>query len=126
MASNEFYVKKDGDKIILTIVSRTQTSVELDLEDAADLALDIQKYLDEYINSAPALDFNEEAKIKAKEQNDAKNKLNKEMKKWIDNHFGELYDLLPEEREVHVKDLEKRFGQVYTIDPITFKATKKK
>ena len=88
MASKEFYVKKDGDKIILTIVSKSETSIELDIEDAADLALDIQQYINQYIN-----------KMEAKEQNDKKNELSSE--------------------------IEKAFGQVYKVDPITFKVTKK-
>jgi hypothetical protein len=113
MASNEFYVKKDGDKIILTIVSKSETSIELDIEDAADLALDIQQYIQQYIN-----------KQEAKEQNDSKNKLSADMNKWINNHFGELYDLDTEEREVRVIEIEKAFGQVYKVDPITFKVTK--
>jgi hypothetical protein len=46
------------------------------------------------------------------------------MNKWIDNHFGELYDLDTEEREVRVREIEKAFGEVYKIDPITFKVTK--
>lgn len=114
MASNEFYVKKNGDKIILTIVSKTQSSIELDIEDAADLALDIQQYINQYIN-----------KMEAKEQNDSKNKLSADLNKWINNHFGDKYDLSPEEREVNVREIEKAFGKVYTIDPITFKAIKK-
>jgi L-fucose mutarotase/ribose pyranase (RbsD/FucU family) len=94
MASNEFYVKKDGDKIILTIVSKSQTSIELDIEDAADLALDIQQYINQYIN-----------KMEAKEQNDSKNKLSADMNKWIDNHFGKVYNLNPITKEVSVNKL---------------------
>jgi hypothetical protein len=111
--ANEFYVKKNGDKIILTIISKSETSIELDIEDAADLALDIQQYINEYIN-----------KQEAKAQNDSKNKLSADMNKWIQNHFGDMYDLEPEEREVRVRDIEKAFGQVYKVDPITFKVTK--
>ena len=111
--ANEFYVKKDGDKIILTIISKSETSIELDIEDAADLALDIQQYINQYIN-----------KQEAKSQNDSKNKLSADMNKWINNHFGDMYDLEPEEREVRVRDIEKAFGQVYKVDPITFKVTK--
>jgi hypothetical protein len=94
MANNEFYVKKDGDKIILTIVSKSQTSIELDIEDAADLALDIQQYINQYIN-----------KMEAKEQNDSKNKLSADMNKWIDNHFGKVYNLNPITKEVSVNKL---------------------
>jgi hypothetical protein len=111
--ANEFYVKKNGDKIILTIISKTETSIELDIEDAADLALDIQQYINQYIN-----------KQEAKVQNDSKNKLSADMNKWINNHFGDMYDLDPAEREVRVKEIEKAFGQVYKVDPITFKVTK--
>jgi hypothetical protein len=111
--ANEFYVKKDGDKIILTIISKSETSIELDIEDAADLALDIQQYINQYIN-----------KQEAKAQNDCKNKLSADMNKWINNHFGDIYDLEPAEREVRVRDIEKAFGQVYKVDPITFKITK--
>lgn len=111
--ANEFYVKKNGDKIILTIISKTETSIELDIEDAADLALDIQQYIQQYIN-----------KQEAKSQNDSKNKLSADMNKWINNHFGDMYDLDPAEREVRVKEIEKAFGQVYKVDPITFKVTK--
>jgi hypothetical protein len=111
--ANEFYVKKNGDKIILTIISKSEKSIELDIEDAADLALDIQQYINQYIN-----------KQEAKAQNDSKNKLSADMNKWINNHFGDMYDLEPAEREVRVRDIEKAFGQVYKVDPITFKVTK--
>jgi hypothetical protein len=46
------------------------------------------------------------------------------MNKWINNHIGDMYDLEPAEREVRVRDIEKAFGQVYKVDPITFKVTK--
>ena len=122
--ANEFYVKKEGDKIILTIVSKSETSIELDIEDAADMALDIQQYIQQYINKNSYDAYNEKSKMQAKAQNDSKNKLTADMNKWINNHFGELYDLDTEEREVRVREIEKAFGQVYKIDPITFKVTK--
>ena len=114
MASNEFYVKKDGDKIILTIVSKSETSIELDIEDAADLALDIQQYINQYIN-----------KMEAKEQNDSKNKLSADMNKWIENHFGTVYDLNPITKEVNIKDIEKKYDDGFAISPIPFKHLKK-
>ena len=179
---NEFYVKKDGDKIILTIVSKSETSIELDIEDAADLALDIQQYIQQYINSnsdeylrnvmgndynitdeylesvknksetsilsdieikdafydlfndVTRLDdiksnendvYNEKIKKEAKEQNDSKNRLSALNLKWIENHFGEMYDLSPAEREVRVREIENSLSTVYTIDPIKLKAIKK-
>jgi hypothetical protein len=91
---NEFYVKKKDDKIILTIISKSETSIELDIEDAADLALDIQQYIQQYIN-----------KMEAKAQNDSKNKLSADMNRFIENHFGKLYNLDPETREVSVNKL---------------------
>lgn len=118
MASNEFYVKKDGDKIILTIVSKTQSSIELDIEDAADLALDIQQHIDKWINS-------DKAKQEAKEQNDSKNKLSADMNKWIENHFGTVYDLNPITKEVNIKDIEKKYDDGFAISPIPFKHLKK-
>jgi hypothetical protein len=117
--ANEFYVKKDGDKIILTIVSKSETSIELDIEDAADLALDIQQHIDNWL-------YNEKAKKEAKVQNDSKNKLGIDMNKWIDNHFGSKYDLDPIEREVKEREIEKLFGQVYKVDLINNTVTKKK
>lgn len=124
MENNEFYVRKRGDKIILTIVSKTETSVELDIEDAADLTLDIQKYIQQYINTQNA--FKTTPLEDAKEQNDKKNNLSAQSDRWMENHFGKLYDLEPIEREVKVNELHKRFGNVYTVDPITFKVTKNK
>jgi len=181
--ANEFYVKKEGDKIVLTIVTKTETSIELDIEDAADMALDIQQYIQQYINSnsdeylrnVMGNDYNitdeylesvknksetsilsdieikdafddlfndvtrlddiksnendayaEKAKMQAKAQNDSKNKLTLDMNKWINNHFGSKYDLDPIEREVKEREIEKLFGETYTIDLINNTATKKK
>jgi len=42
----EFYVKKDGDKIILTIREIKETKVELDLEDIQQLSDDLKNYLE--------------------------------------------------------------------------------
>ena len=94
MASNEFYVKKDGDSIVLTIVSKSETSIKLDIEDAADLALDIQQYINQYIN-----------KQEAKEQNDSKNKLSAHLNKFVENHYGKVYNLDPITKEVSVNKL---------------------
>ena len=116
--ANEFYVKKNGDKIILTIISKSETSIELDIEDAADLALDIQQHIDNWL-------YNDKAKKEAKEQNNSKNKLSALNLKWIENHFGEMYDLSPAEREVRVREIEKSMGAFYTIDPINLKPIKK-
>ena len=124
--ANEFYVKKEGDKIILTIVSKSETSIELDIEDAADMALDIQQYIQQYINQNSKDAYNEKAKMQAKAQNDSKNKLTADMNKWIDNHFGSKYDLDPIERAVKEREIEKLFGDVYTIDLINNTATNKK
>ena len=124
--ANEFYVKKQGDKIILTIVNKSETSIELDIEDAADMALDIQQYIQQYINQNSNDAYNEKAKMQAKAQNDSKNKLTADMNKWIDNHFGSKYDLDPIERAVKERDIEKLFGDVYTVDLINNTATKKK
>jgi hypothetical protein len=124
--ANEFYVKKDGDKIILTIVSKSETSIELDIEDAADMALDIQQYIQQYINQKSNDVYNEKAKMQAKAQNDSKNKLTIDMNKWIENHFGSKYDLDPIAREVKEREIEKLFGDVYTVDLINNKLTKKK
>ena len=124
--ANEFYVKKDGDKIILTIVSKTETSIELDIEDAADMALDIQQYIQQYINQNSNDAYNEKAKMQAKAQNDSKNKLTLDINKWIDNHFGSNYDLDPIERAVKEREIEKLFGETYKIDLINNTATKKK
>ena len=121
--ANEFYVKKQGDKIILTIVSKSETSIELDIEDAADMALDIQQYIQKYIDKES---YNEKAKKEAKAQNDSKNKLSADINKWIDNHFGSKYDLDPIERAVKERDIEKLFGDVYKVDLINNTATKKK
>jgi len=115
MENKQFYVKKEGDKIILTIVSKSETSIELDIEDAADMALDIQQYINQYIN-----------KQEAKEQNDSKNNLSVDMNKWIDNHFGSKYDLDPIERAIKEREIEKLFGETYKIDLINNTATKKK
>jgi len=123
---NEFYVKKNGDKIILTIISKSETSIELDIEDAADLALDIQQYIQQYINQNSNDAYNEKAKMQSKAQNDAKNILSADMNRWIDNHFGSKYDLDPIERAVKEKEIEKLFGDVYTVDLINNKLTKKK
>ena len=120
---NEFYVKKEGDKIVLTIVTKTETSIELDIEDAADMALDIQQYIQKYIDKES---YNEKAKKEAKAQNDSKNKLTLDINKWIDNHFGSKYDLDPIERAVKERDIEKLFGDVYKIDLINNTVTKKK
>ena len=122
----EFYVKKDGDKIILTIVSKSETSIELDIEDAADLALDIQQYIQQYINQNASDVYNEKAKMQSKEQHAQKIKLAIEMNKWIENHFGSKYDLDTIEREVKEREIEKLFGQVYTVDLINNTLTKKK
>ena len=124
--ANEFYVKKDGDKIILTIISKSETSIELDIEDAADMALDIQQYIQQYINQNSNDAYAEKAKMQAKAQNDSKNKLTADMNKWIDNHFGSKYDLDPIERAVKERDIEKLFGDVYKVDLINNKVTKKK
>jgi hypothetical protein len=124
--ANEFYVKKEGDKIILTIVSKSETSIELDIEDAADMALDIQQYIQQYINQNSNDAYNEKAKMQAKAQNDSKNKSTADMSKWINNHFGSKYDLDPIERAVKERDIEKLFGDVYTIDLINNTATNKK
>ena len=121
--ANEFYVKKQGDKIVLTIVTKTETSIELDIEDAADMALDIQQYIQKYIDKES---YNEKAKKEAKAQNDSKNKLTLDINKWIDNHFGSKYDLDPIERAVKERDIEKLFGDVYKIDLINNTVTKKK
>jgi hypothetical protein len=94
MASKEFYVKKDGDKIILTIVSKSETSIELDIEDAADLALDIQQYIQQYIN-----------KQEAKEQNDSKNKLSADMNKSVENWMSEVYTIDPKTGKVTKKEI---------------------
>ena len=123
---NEFYVKKQGDKIVLTIVTKTETSIELDIEDAADMALDIQQYIQQYINQNSKDAYNEKAKMQAKAQNDSKNKLTLDMNKWIDNHFGSKYDLDPIERAVKERDIEKLFGDVYTVDLTNNTVTKKK
>jgi hypothetical protein len=123
--ANEFYVKKNGDKIILTIVSKSETSIELDIEDAADLALDIQQYINQYINAKSNDVYNEKAKMQSKEEHAQKTKLAIEMNKWINNHFGDKYDLDTIEREVKQKELEKEFGEVYKIDLINNKVTKK-
>jgi hypothetical protein len=123
---NEFYVKKEDDKIILTIVSKSETSIELDIEDAADLVLDIQQYIQQYINQNSNDAYNEKAKMQSKAQNDSKNKLKADMSKWIDNHFGSKYDLDTIERVVKEREIEKRFGDVYTIDLTNNTATKKK
>jgi hypothetical protein len=124
--ANEFYVKKDGDKIILTIVSKSETSIELDIEDAADMALDIQQYIQQYINQNSNDAYNEKAKMQSKAQNDSKNKLTLDINKWIDNHFGSNYDLDPIERAVKEREIEKLFGETYKIDLINNTATKKK
>ena len=124
--ANEFYVKKEGDKIILTIVSKSETSIELDIEDAADMALDIQQYIQQYINKNSYDAYNEKSKMQAKAQNDSKNKLTLDMNKWIDNHFGSKYDLDPIERAVKKREIEKLFGETYKIDLINNTATKKK
>jgi hypothetical protein len=123
--ANEFYVKKDGDKIILTIVSKSETSIELDIEDAADLTLDIQQYINQYINDKSNAVYNEKAKMQSKEEHAQKIKLAIEMNKWVNNHFGDKYDLDTIEREVKQKELEKEFGEVYKIDLINNKVTKK-
>ena len=124
--ANEFYVKKQGDKIILTIVSKSETSIELDIEDAADMALDIQQYIQQYINQKSNDVYNEKAKMQSKAQNDSKNKLTLDINKWIDNHFGSNYDLDPIERAVKEREIEKLFGETYKIDLINNTATKKK
>ena len=124
--ANEFYVKKEGDKIILTIVSKSETSIELDIEDAADMALDIQQYIQQYINQNSNDAYNEKAKMQSKAQNDSKNKLTLDINKWIDNHFGSNYDLDPIERAVKEREIEKLFGETYKIDLINNTATKKK
>jgi hypothetical protein len=124
--ANEFYVKKQGDKIILTIVSKSETSIELDIEDAADMALDIQQYIQQYINQNSNDVYNEKAKMQSKEQHAQKTKLAIEMNKWINNHFGDKYELDPIEREVKEREIEKLFGQVYTVDLINNTVTKKK
>ena len=124
--ANEFYVKKEGDKIILTIVSKSETSIELDIEDAADMALDIQQYIQQYINQNSNDAYAEKAKMQAKAQNDSKNKLTLDINKWIDNHFGSNYDLDPIERAVKEREIEKLFGETYKIDLINNTATKKK
>ena len=124
--ANEFYVKKQGDKIILTIVSKSETSIELDIEDAADMALDIQQYIQQYINQKSNDVYNEKAKMQSKEQHAQKTKSAIDMNKWIENHFGSKYDLDPIAREVKERDIEKLFGDVYTVDLINNKLTKKK
>jgi hypothetical protein len=124
--ANEFYVKKEGDKIILTIVSKSETSIELDIEDAADMALDIQQYIQQYINQNSNDAYAEKAKMQSKAQNDSKNKLTLDINKWIDNHFGSNYDLDPIERAVKEREIEKLFGETYKIDLINNTATKKK
>ena len=126
MENKQFYVKKDGDKIILTIVSKSETSIELDIEDAADMALDIQQYIQQYINQNSNDAYAEKAKMQAKAQNDSKNKLTFDINKWIDNHFGSKYDLDPIERAVKEREIEKLFGETYKIDLINNTATKKK
>jgi hypothetical protein len=123
--ANEFYVKKDGDKIILTIVSKSETSIELDIEDAADLALDIQQYIQQYINQNASDVYNEKAKMQSKEEHAQKTKLAIEMNKWVNNHFGDKYDLDTIERAVKERELENQFADVYKIDLINNKVTKK-
>jgi hypothetical protein len=81
--ANEFYVKKNGDKILLTIISKSETSIELDIEDAADLALDIQQYIQQYIDNTNINNLKKEAK----EQNDKKNNFSVALNEWIDSHF---------------------------------------
>jgi hypothetical protein len=63
--------------------------------------------------------------MQSKEQNDSKNKLSALNLKWIENHFGQMYDLSPSEREVRVRDIEKSMGVVYTIDTSILKPIKK-
>jgi hypothetical protein len=48
------------------------------------------------------------------------------MNKWINNHFGDKYDLDTIERAVKEREIEKLFGQVYTVDLINNTVTKKK
>lgn len=124
--ANEFYVKKEGDKIVLTIITKTETSIELDIEDAADMALDIQQYIQQYINQNSKDAYNEKAKMQSKEQHAQKTKSAIETNKWIENHFGRKYDLDPIERAVKERDIEKLFGDVYTVDLINNTVTKKK
>ena len=104
--ANEFYVKKNDDKIILTIISKSETSIELDIEDAADLVLDIQQYIQQYIDK----DSNDKAKQEAKEQNDRKNEYHKVFNEWIDGHFPDLAN--------SNKSVEEKYTQIFKINKL--------
>ena len=101
MESNEFYIKKEANKLVLTIISKTQTSVELDMEDAADLALDIQKWIDTQINPESL----NEAQRESYQQNLSKLKLEKEMKRMFVDIFDTEY-------------LETKFAKTYKLDAL--------
>ena len=47
------------------------------------------------------------------------------MNKWIENHFGTVYDLNPITKEVNIKDIEKKYDDGFAISPIPFKHLKK-
>lgn len=105
-------VRKDGDRIFLSI------SVELDKEDLIDLAGDLSRYAYSKLNhkSVPSglpkfAGISDEdvkksiAYTEAKAQNEAKNKLHKEMQRVFVDVFDTEY-------------LETKFATVYKLDEI--------
>jgi hypothetical protein len=83
----EFYVKKDGDKITLTIREIKETQIQLDREDIQQLSSDLINFLD-YKNSKEYYE--------AKQQALGKTELSKEMIKTIEESFGNRFSINPD------------------------------
>jgi hypothetical protein len=91
----EFYVKKDGNKIILTIREIKETKVELDIEDIQQLNSDLYLFLTN--QSAPSgLQFHNKEHYEAYLQNQSKNKLSEQIQRDIEERFGNRFKVNPD------------------------------
>lgn len=91
-------VQKERDRVFITLTS------QLDREDVADLVSDLQKWLDDTVETQPSKFHNKEHK-EAYEQGQSKLKLEKEMRRM----FVDVLD---------TEYLETKFATVYKLDEL--------
>jgi hypothetical protein len=91
-------VQKERDRVFITLTS------QLDREDVADLVSDLQKWLDDTVETPP-VKFHNQAHTEAYEQAQSKLKLEKEMRRM----FVDVLD---------TEYLETKFATVYKLDEL--------